>query len=60
MADIGYEVIDYFYTAGSTDLKSARNIENILLRLPRKILFALNKDLTVRIFGGYSLMILAK
>jgi len=31
-----------------------------LLKIPRKILFFLNKDLAVRILGGYSLMILAK
>jgi hypothetical protein len=28
--------------------------------LPRKILFKINKDLAVRILGGYSLIVLTK
>jgi hypothetical protein len=60
LIDTGYEIIDYFYTAGSMDLFSAKNWENILLKIPRKLLYKINKDITVRILGGYSLMVLAK
>jgi 2-polyprenyl-3-methyl-5-hydroxy-6-metoxy-1,4-benzoquinol methylase len=60
LRDTGYEIVDYFYTAGSSELPSARNWENILLKMPRKILYKINKDITVKLFGGYSLMILAK
>jgi hypothetical protein len=60
LIDTGYEVIDYFYTAGSMELFSTRNWENTLLKIPRKILYKINKDITVRIFGGYSMMILTK
>ncbi|MBT3304635.1 methyltransferase domain-containing protein [Candidatus Woesearchaeota archaeon] len=59
LKDCGYEILDYFYTAGGVELKS-KSIRNNLLRLPRKILFAINKDFCVRLLGGYSLLVLAK
>ena len=57
LKDTGYEIIDYFYTPGM-DLR--KTIRDFLFRLPRKIFFKINKDLAVRILGGYSLIVLAK
>ncbi len=57
--DTGYEIIDYFYTAGSLEL-SKQGWKANLLKIPRKLAFMVNKDLTVRILGGYSLLVLAK
>lgn len=59
LKDTGYEVLDYFYTAGSLDLPN-RGWKANLLKLPRKILYNINKDFAVRILGGFSLMVLAK
>jgi len=59
LIDAGYEIIDYFYTAGSIDLP-IRSFKSFLARLPRKIIYKLNKDVAVRILGGYSLMVLTK
>jgi len=60
LADTGYEILDYFYTSsGSIDLP-AKSFKLLLLRLLRKILYKLNKDMAVRILGGYSLMVLTK
>ena len=59
LADIGYEILDYFYTAGSIDLP-AKSFKSLLVKLPRKILYKLNKDMTARVLGGYSLIVLAK
>lgn len=59
LGDAGYKVIDYFYTAGSIDLP-AKSIKSLLARLPRKILYKLNKDIAVRMLGGYSLIVLTK
>ena len=59
LKDTGYTIVDYFYTSGSIDLPN-QSWKSNLLKIPRKILFFLNKDLAVRILGGYSLMILAK
>ena len=58
LQDAGYEVLDHFYTARSIDLGDA--LGQRLLRLPRKLCFALHAELTVRILGGYSLLVLAR
>jgi len=59
LKDTGYEIIDYFYTAGSLDLAPSSFIYS-LGRLPLRIAGMLNQDLTVRILGGHSLMVLAR
>lgn len=59
LSDTGYEVLDYFYTNSSLDLASA-GWRSALRNLPRKILFPINQDLTVRILGGFSLIVLSK
>ncbi len=59
LKDTSYEILDHFYTAGSIDLP-AKSFKSLLAKFPRKILFKLNKDMTVRILGGYSLLILTK
>ena len=60
LKDTGYEIIDYFYTAGEIDLAPAKTLKSLLLKLLRKIGFKLKTDSTVRILGGYSLMVLTK
>jgi cyclopropane fatty-acyl-phospholipid synthase-like methyltransferase len=59
LQDIGYEVLDYFYTGRSieipTELPGRR-----LLGLPRKWLFTINQDLAAHVLGGFSLLVLAK
>lgn len=59
LKDTGYQILDWFYTGGSLALPN-RSWKTSLLKIPRWILFALHRDLTVRILGGYSLMVLAK
>lgn len=59
LKDAGHEVLDWFYTATSIELKP-RSIRRYLARLPRSILFAINKDFAVRIMGGYSIMVLTR
>jgi len=56
--DAGYEVLDHFYTPRATELGNA--LSQRLLRLPRKLCFAVHNDLTVRMLGGYSLLVLAR
>lgn len=54
LQDTGYEIIDYFYTpAGLYNRKDFRS--NIRKKLP--LLFSM--DVVARIWGGYSLMVLA-
>lgn len=59
LAELDYETIDYFYTPGYS-LDHNYGIKDKLVRIPRKYFYPINQDLTVKIFGGYSLMILAK
>jgi SAM-dependent methyltransferase len=58
LKDVGYSVLDYFYTPRSIDL--AKDTVQKVARLPRRICFALSQDLTARILGGYSLLVLAR
>lgn len=59
LKDAGYDIVDYFYTGGALELPN-RGWKANLLKIPRKFAFAINKDLAVRILGGYSLLVLAK
>jgi SAM-dependent methyltransferase len=56
--DCGYEIIDQTYTASRLELPN-QAVSSQLMRLPRRILHAVNPDLCVRILGGYSLLVLA-
>lgn len=59
LRDAGHEIVDYFYTTGSTDLPS-KELKRNLLRVPRKLLFGLNQDLAARVLGGYRMLILTR
>lgn len=59
LKDTGYEVIDWFYTAGSIEL-TAKSFRTKLAKIPRQIIYSLNPELAVRLMGGYSLMVLTK
>jgi len=56
--DAGYEVLDWFYTAGA--IANPRSVKARLARWPRRLLSSVNQDLVVRVLGGYSLLVLAK
>jgi cyclopropane fatty-acyl-phospholipid synthase-like methyltransferase len=58
LGDAGYEVLDWSYTSRANDLGTAAGQR--ILKLPRKLFFALHKDITVRLLGGYSLLVLAR
>jgi SAM-dependent methyltransferase len=58
LTDVGYKLIDYFFTPRCIELGD--KLIQRAARLPRKLCFALSSDLTVRVLGGYSLMVLAE
>lgn len=60
LEDIGYEVLDYFYTCICLDLPNRSGWKGNLLNLPRKVLFSINQDLAARILGRFSLLVLTK
>jgi len=59
LEDCGYEVIDYVYTAGSLELPT-QVWTTKLMKTPRRLFSAVNKDLAARVLGGYRLMALAR
>lgn len=59
LEDCGYKVIDHFYTSGRTELPG-QGWKSALLKGPRTALFRMFPDATVRMLGGYSLMVLAR
>jgi hypothetical protein len=59
LRDTGSEVIDHFYTSWALELPN-RTWQRNLLRIPRKSVSLLSEDLAVRLFGGYSLMVLTR
>jgi len=52
----GYEIVDYFYRPPNVTISKIAT----LARPIRKVAFNLNPELAVRLFGGYSLLVLAR
>ena len=59
LRDLGYEILDHSYTAGYT-LDRDFGLKDRILKIPRRFLFPLAPDFTVRVCGGYSLLVLVK
>ena len=62
--DNGWEIVAERYTGGALELPIASGLSNAfknrILRLPRRLLFALAPHLAVRILGGWSILLLCK
>jgi hypothetical protein len=55
----GYRVLDHMYTPVALEA-STKGFMKTMLRYPRKMGSAINADFTVKVLGGYSLMVLAQ
>jgi len=55
----GYKVDDWFYTGSYTDLP-VKSMRSRISKLPRKLMYSLNKDYAARMLGGFSIMVLAR
>jgi SAM-dependent methyltransferase len=58
LTDVGYTIVDYFFTPRCIELGDL--LVQKLVRIPRQLSFAIFPDLTVRVLGGYSLLVLAE
>jgi SAM-dependent methyltransferase len=58
LQETGYSIIDWVYTPVS--IERPRSFRQTAMALPRRLLFKVSPDITVRILGGYSLMVLAE
>lgn len=59
LQDTGHEIIDWFYTADSLELPR-KTLKSKVAKVPRKLMFGLRPDLAVKLFGGFSMMVLAR
>lgn len=61
LEDTGYEVIDWFYT-NKSEVASEHSwgIRVTIANIPRRLLFPFFPDLTVKLLGGYSMIVLTK
>jgi SAM-dependent methyltransferase len=61
LRDTGHEVVDYFYTNAAFDMFSQHpSSKKAIANVPRWILQKVSLPFTVRLLGGYSLLVLAK
>lgn len=59
LVDSGYKIIDYCYTGSSLSAPKI-GVTAAALRIPRQLLFSVSPDLTARVLGGYSLLVLSE
>lgn len=59
LKDCGYKIVDYKYTASRLELPN-QALSSQLMKLPRQLCFSLFPDWTVRVLGGYSLLVLTE
>jgi SAM-dependent methyltransferase len=60
LQDTGYEIVDWVYTRPVVDIEPARSFKRWVKKILRNLSFAVNKEWSVKRWGGYSIMILAK
>ena len=59
LEDCGYKIVDHCYTASRLELPK-QAFTSRLMRFPRRLMFAVDPDLAVRLLGGYSLLVVAR
>jgi SAM-dependent methyltransferase len=57
--ECGYQIMDWSYT-GASFTAPQTTWKSWLARIPRRLIFGINRDLGVRLLGGDTLMVLAK
>ena len=60
LKDLNFMVIDWEYTKPVTDIKKSGSFKQYIKKKLRNFSFSINKKNSVKLWGGYSLMILAQ
>ncbi|MEO7444648.1 MAG: class I SAM-dependent methyltransferase [Ferruginibacter sp.] len=60
LSDSGFRIIDWVYTKPAVDWEPADSFKRNLKKTLRNFSFAINKNLSAKLWGGYSMMILAE
>lgn len=59
LRDCGYEIVDWNYTRSSQELPG-KGLRTKIANLPRRLMQLFSEDLSARLFGGYSLLVLTR
>ncbi len=59
LRDCGYEIVDWTYTRSSQELPG-KSLRTKIANLPRRLMQLVSPDLSARLFGGYSLLVLTR
>ena len=59
LRDCGYEIVDWNYTRSSQELPG-KGLRTKIANLPRRLMQTVSEDLSARLFGGYSLLVLSR
>lgn len=60
LEDVGYKVEHFIYTKPDVDIKKPGSFKQWIKKILRKMSYAISKKLSVKLWGNYSLLILAK
>ncbi|MEO6187877.1 MAG: methyltransferase domain-containing protein [Ginsengibacter sp.] len=60
LKDCGYEVLDILYTKPVIDIEASHDIKTAMKKMLRNFSYSFSKDLSAKLWGNYSLLILAK
>ena len=58
--DTGFEIMDWVYTKPMLDIEPPKTFKESIKKVLRNFSFAINKDWSAKMWGGYSMLILAK
>jgi cyclopropane fatty-acyl-phospholipid synthase-like methyltransferase len=58
LSDTGFQIKDWFYTSPDIDRHKPANLKDFIKKQLRRFSYFLSKDLSVKTWGGYSLMVL--
>ncbi len=59
LEDAGHDIVDHCYTAAVLDLPAASRLSAVA-KLPRRLAYRIDRDLAVRVLGGWSLLVLTR
>ena len=60
LADTGYQIVDWVYTKPVVDVRPPDNFKRRVKKALRNISFGIHQDISAKLWGSYSMMILAK
>lgn len=60
LKDTGFTIIDWIYTKPLLDTEPAKTFRQWIKKILRNCSFAINKNWSAKMWGGYSIMVLAK